>query len=201
MRLESKRYRSLHSTLKGYTITQLTSSGAKLQSLFCGDQLLMHTVVLRPRISRTLSNSRMGGFTLLEMIVVLVIIGLIMGLVGPRLFSQADKAKVQTAQTQVKMLRGALDTMRLDISRYPSQEEGLGLLMHQPTDSKTAPRWHGPYLEDGVPEDPWGNAYQYSPNASGVHAFSLYSFGADGTSGGTGFDADVGQLPQQQTSK
>lgn len=143
----------------------------------------------------------MGGFTLLEMIVVLVIIGLIMGLVGPRLFSQADKAKVQTAQTQVKMLRGALDTMRLDISRYPTQEEGLALLMRKPADSKTAERWHGPYLEDGVPEDPWGNAYQYSPHGSGVHAFTLYSFGADGASGGTGYDADVGQLPQQPTAQ
>ncbi|MEO9078078.1 MAG: type II secretion system major pseudopilin GspG [Rhodanobacter sp.] len=160
----------------------------------------MDTAIFRTR-NRRLASTRTGGFTLLEMIVVLVIIGLIMGLVGPRLFSQADKAKVQTAQTQVKMLRGALDTMRLDISRYPSQEEGLDLLMHSPTDAKTAARWHGPYLEDGVPNDPWGNPYKYSPEASGVHAFSLYSLGADGKSGGTGFDADVGQLPQQQAAQ
>lgn len=137
------------------------------------------------------------GFTLLEMIVVLVIIGLIMGLVGPRLFSQADKAKVQTAETQVKMLKGSLETMRLDIGRYPSQEEGLKLLVQQPGDSKLSQRWKGPYLEDGLPEDPWGNAYQYSPQPAGMHSFTLYSFGADGKSGGTGYDTDVGQLPAQ----
>lgn len=137
------------------------------------------------------------GFTLLEMIVVLVIIGLIMGLVGPRLFSQADKAKVQTAETQVKMLKGSLETMRLDLGRYPSQEEGLKLLVQQPSDSKFSQRWKGPYLEDGLPDDPWGNPYQYSPQSNGMHAFVLYSFGADAKSGGSDFDADVGQLPSQ----
>lgn len=137
------------------------------------------------------------GFTLLEMIVVLVIIGLIMGLVGPRLFSQADKAKVQTAQTQVRMLRGSLETMRLDIGRYPTQEEGIRLLVQQPGDSKLSQRWKGPYLEDGLPDDPWGNPYQYSPQPTGTHSFTLYSFGADGKSGGEGYDADVGQLPRQ----
>lgn len=137
------------------------------------------------------------GFTLLEMIVVLVIIGLIMGLVGPRLFSQADKAKVQTAETQVRMLRGSLETMRLDIGRYPTQEEGLKLLVDRPTDSKLTQRWQGPYLEDGLPDDPWGNPYQYSTQPSGIHNFSLFSFGADGKSGGTGYDTDLGLLPKQ----
>jgi len=139
----------------------------------------------------------MRGFTLLEMIVVLVIIGLIMGLVGPRLFAQADRARVQTAETQVRMLRGALETMRLDIGRYPTQEEGLQLLIQPSGDSRLAQRWQGPYLEDGLPDDPWGNPYQYSPQPSGMHAFVLYSYGADGQRGGTGYDADVGQLPQQ----
>ena len=137
------------------------------------------------------------GFTLLEMIVVLVIIGLIMGLVGPRLFSQADKAKVQTAETQVKMLKGSLETMRLDIGRYPTQEEGLRLLVQPPADSRLSQRWKGPYLEDGLPEDPWGNAYQYSPQPAGMYSFTLYSFGADGKDGGTDYDADVGQFPRQ----
>ena len=84
------------------------------------------------------SVPRQAGFTLLEMIVVLVIIGLIMGLVGPRLFGQADKAKVQTAETQIKMLRGALQTMRLDISRWPSEAEGLSLLTTRPGDAEAA---------------------------------------------------------------
>lgn len=154
--------------------------------------------IARPRSGPALRARRaIQGFTLLEMIVVLVIIGLIMGLVGPRLFSQADKAKVQTAETQVKMLKGTLETMRLDIGRYPTQEEGLKLLVQQPTDSKLLQRWKGPYLEDGLPDDPWGNPYQYSPQPTGTHAFVLYSFGADGKDGGTGYDADLGQLPKQ----
>ena len=113
------------------------------------------------------SLSRQAGFTLLEMIVVLVIIGLIMGLVGPRLFGQADKAKVQTANTQVRMLRGALQTMRLDISRWPTEQEGLALLTTKPANADAARGWTGPYLDEAVPLDPWGKPYQYSPQASG----------------------------------
>lgn len=142
-------------------------------------------------------RSRQAGFTLLEMIVVLVIIGLIMGLVGPRLFGQADKAKVQTAETQVKMLVGALQTMRLDIGRVPTAEEGLRLLVQPPADPRTAKQWSGPYIDDEVPADPWGNAYQYAPVSGADPPFALYSFGADGRPGGEGLDADVGRLPPQ----
>lgn len=138
------------------------------------------------------SLHRQTGFTLLEMIVVLVIIGLIMGLVGPRLFGQADRAKVQTAETQVRMLRGALQTMRLDIGRFPSTEEGLGLLVNTPQDSKISKRWRGPYLEEGVPNDPWGSPFQYRLEANGSQPFTLYSFGSDGKQGGSGDDADIG---------
>ena len=102
------------------------------------------------------SCSWQGGFTLLEMIVVLVIVGLLMGLVGPRLFCQADKAKVQTADTQVKMLKGALLTMRLDIGRLPTEQEGLALLNEPPADERSRAFWSGPYLEGSVPLDPWG---------------------------------------------
>lgn len=143
------------------------------------------------------SPARAAGFTLLEMIVVLVIIGLIMGLIGPRLFGQADKAKVQTAETQVRMLKGALETMRLDIGRFPTQEEGLALLVTRPGETRLASRWSGPYLDGGVPEDPWGYPYQYSPVAAGDQPITLYSTGADGKPGGTGFDADVGYTPAQ----
>jgi len=135
------------------------------------------------------------GFTLLEMIVVLVIIGLIMGLIGPRLFGQADKAKVQTAETQVKMLKGALETMRLDLGRFPTREEGLSLLVERPADANLASRWSGPYLDGDVPDDPWGYPYQYSPEPSGRQPLTLYSTGADGKPGGTEFDADVGYTP------
>lgn len=136
-----------------------------------------------------------AGFTLLEMIVVLVIIGLIMGLVGPRLFGQADKAKVQTAETQVKMLRGALQTMRLDISRWPTEQEGLALLTTRPASVEAARGWAGPYLDEAVPQDPWGQPYQYAPVASGDNPFTLYSMGADGKPGGEGQDADIGYPP------
>ncbi|MES2857704.1 MAG: type II secretion system major pseudopilin GspG [Pseudomonadota bacterium] len=137
---------------------------------------------------------RQAGFTLLEMIVVLVIIGLIMGLVGPRLFGQADKAKVQTAGTQIKMLGGALQTMRLDISRWPTEQEGLGLLTSKPGNAEAARGWAGPYLDESVPTDPWGKPYQYSPTPSGDAPYTLYSFGADGQPGGEGQDADVGHV-------
>lgn len=149
------------------------------------------------RIPRLPSPARAHGFTLLEMIVVLVIIGLIMGLVGPRLFRQADKAKVQSAQTQVRLLKGALETMRLDIGRFPSEQEGLKLLVDRPGDGNLASRWSGPYLDEGVPNDPWGNPYQYSPKTAGDHPLTLYSTGADGKPGGTQNDADVGFAPAQ----
>jgi general secretion pathway protein G len=136
-----------------------------------------------------------AGFTLLEMIVVLVIIGLIMGLVGPRLFGQADRAKVQTAETQVKMLRGALETMRLDVGRFPTADEGLAILSSRPADPKIANRWRGPYIDGAVPEDPWGNAYRYELKRSSFGAFSLYSLGADSQPGGEEDAADIGMLP------
>lgn len=141
------------------------------------------------------SPARASGFTLLEMIVVLAIIGLIMGLIGPRLFGQADKAKVQSALTQVRMLKGALETMRLDIGRFPTQEEGLKLLVEKPTDASLASRWSGPYLDGSVPQDPWDYPYQYSPKPAGDQPLTLYSTGADGKPGGTDLDADVGYTP------
>lgn len=145
-----------------------------------------------PRMPR-----RHAGFTLLEMIVVLVIIGLIMGLVGPRLFGQADRARIQTAETQVKMLRGALETMRLDIGRFPSAAEGLALLATAPTDPALTNRWRGPYIDGTVPLDPWDNPYRYELRRSSYAGFSLYSLGADGEPGGEGDGADVGMLPTE----
>jgi len=135
------------------------------------------------------------GFTLLEMLVVLVIIGLLAGLVGPRLFSKVDQSKVTTATTQVKLLRGAVENIRLDIGRYPTADEGLGLLGKPPADAALAGRWRGPYLDDAVPLDPWNNPYQYGlPGADG-HPFALYSLGADGKRGGEGDAKDIGILP------
>ncbi|WP_353570416.1 type II secretion system major pseudopilin GspG [Candidatus Albibeggiatoa sp. nov. BB20] len=138
------------------------------------------------------------GFTLLEMLVVLVIIGLLAGLVGPKLFIQVDGAKVKTTGTQVKMLKGVLETMRLDIGRFPTTEEGLNLLRAAPIDEAIKPFWKGPYLDDVLPLDPWKRSYQYAktPSVNG-QPFVLYSFGADGQAGGEEFDADIGYLPAQ----
>lgn len=137
-------------------------------------------------------SRRERGFTLLEMLVVLVIIGLLVSLVGPRLFSKVDTAKVQTATAQIKLLRGAVETMRLDINTYPTEEQGLRLLTNTPAEAALAARWKGPYLDGSVPLDPWGNAYVYKPVPTGGRPFALYSLGADGKPGGTGNDQDIG---------
>lgn len=138
------------------------------------------------------------GFTLLEMLVVLVIIGLIASLVGPRLFSRVDSSKVQVAETQARLLRGAIETFRLEVGRLPTTQEGLSVLYTAPSDDRSRARWRGPYLDERVPADPWGNPYQYAiPGRDGL-PFAIYSYGADGKAGGEGNDADVGFLPPGQ---
>lgn len=140
-------------------------------------------------------KKREAGFTLMELLVVLVIIGLLGGLVAPKFFKKADDAKVQTAQTQAKMLKGALETMRLDIGRFPTAAEGLALLNEAPKDERLAGKWRGPYLDEAVPLDPWGSPYQYSVPGANGQPVAIYSFGADGKRGGEGLDADIGILP------
>lgn len=140
-------------------------------------------------------RSALAGFTLLELLVVLVIIGLLGSLVGPKLFGKADSAKIQTAQTQAKMLKGALETMRLDIGRFPTVAEGLALLNEQPKDERIIARWKGPYLDEALPLDPWGSPYQYGVPGTNGQPVAIYSFGADGKRGGEGNDADIGLLP------
>ena len=141
-------------------------------------------------------RSRQAGFSLLEMLVVIVIIGLLAGLVGPRLFGKVDASKQKTAEAQVKMLKGALQTYRLDVGTFPTDEQGLRILYDKPTgDARIEERWKGPYLDESVPVDPWDNPYQYKRLASGPQPFALYSFGADGLLGGEGYDADLGYLP------
>lgn len=138
------------------------------------------------------------GFTLLELLVVLVIIGMLAGLVGPRLFKSVEKSNVTTAQAQIKMLSGAVENFRLDVGRYPSAEEGLAVLGRAPTDPAAAARWRGPYLtEVQVPLDPWSSPYQYSlPGKDGL-PYALFSFGQDKQAGGSGDAADIGVLPPQ----
>jgi general secretion pathway protein G len=149
-------------------------------------------------MTETMPNiKRNRGFSLLELLVVLLIIGLLAGLVGPRLFTRVDSSRVTTATAQIKTFKGTLETMRLDIGRFPTQEEGLQLLTKPPADERIKARWRGPYLDEEVPLDPWGNPYQYSFPGSGGQPYALYSFGADGKRGGEGYDADIGYLPPQ----
>ena len=128
------------------------------------------------------------GFTLVELLVVITIIGLIMGLVGPRVLNYLSESKTKAAKIQIESLSSALDLYYLDVGRYPSTSEGLVALVKRPG-STTA--WNGPYLKGGlVPADPWGNAYVYrSPGEHGT--YDIISYGSDGTEGGTGAAADI----------
>jgi general secretion pathway protein G len=136
------------------------------------------------------SKSKSKGFTLLELLVVIVIIGLLAGYVAPRYFSQVGKSEVQVARAQIESLEKALDQYRLDMRRYPTAEEGLEALVARPAGAQAA-TWQGPYLKKAVPLDPWGRAYVYRvPGQKGE--FDLFSLGKDGKPGGTGEDADIG---------
>jgi general secretion pathway protein G len=127
------------------------------------------------------------GFTLLELLVVIVILGLLAAYVAPRYFSQIGKSEATVARAQIEAFEKALDQFRLDVGRYPSTQEGLNALMSRPGD---ASKWAGPYLKKAVPTDPWGRPYVYrSPGSKGD--FELVSLGKDGSPGGTGENADI----------
>jgi general secretion pathway protein G len=127
------------------------------------------------------------GFTLLELLVVMVIIGLLAGYVGPKLFAQIGKSETKITRAQIDALQKALDQYRIDVGRYPASEQGLVALVQPPAGE---PKWAGPYLAKAVPPDPWGRAYLYrSPGEHGE--FDLWSLGRDGQPGGEGDSADV----------
>jgi general secretion pathway protein G len=133
------------------------------------------------------SRRREAGFTLLELLVVIVIIGLLAGLVGPRYFDQLGKSNTKIARAQIDALEKALDQYRLDVGTYPTSEQGLQALFVKPNN---VDRWQGPYLKKPAPPDPWGRPYLYkSPGDHGD--YDLASYGADGKPGGSGEAADV----------
>ena len=137
---------------------------------------------------RTLMLAGSPGFTLIEMLVVLVIIGLIMGLVGPQVLNYLTDARMKAANLQIQALSSALDLYYLDAGRYPSTSEGLTALVRRPSSGQT---WNGPYLKGGaVPADPWKHDYIYRSPAEGA-PFEIMSLGSDGREGGTGSAADV----------
>ena len=130
-----------------------------------------------------------GGFTLVEMLVVIAIIGLVMGLVGPRVLSYLGESKVKAAKLQIESFGSALDLFYLDVGRYPSAGEGLTALVERPAGAQV---WSGPYLKNAsVPADPWGHPYLYRvPGEKGP--YQIVSLGSDGQEGGTGTAADIG---------
>lgn len=133
-------------------------------------------------------GSAQDGFTLVEMLVVITIIGLIMALVAPRVLNYLGESKVKAAKIQIQSFSSALDLYYLDEGRYPTSSEGLGALVQRPENSTT---WNGPYLKGGmVPPDPWGNVYLYrSPGEHG--AYDIVSYGSDGHEGGSGTASDI----------
>lgn len=147
----------------------------------------------RPRLSRTTR----AGFSLLEILVVLAIIAMLAAVVGPRLFAQLDRSKTTTARLQIRSLEAAVETMRLDIGRLPTESEGLPLLMQ--ADPQQVPGWSGPYLDKALPSDPWNRPYIYMPPSNAADGTPgapeararVMSYGADGQEGGQGVNADI----------
>lgn len=132
------------------------------------------------------------GFTLIELIVVMVVIAVLAGLVGPMVLGNVSDAKVQGAHAQIELFGLALDAYRLDNDAYPTTEQGLAALRTAPALEPLPRRWRGPYLRKEVPLDPWGRPYLYrSPGTANPTSYDLYSLGRDGRPGGTEEDADV----------
>jgi general secretion pathway protein G len=132
-------------------------------------------------------HRQLRGFTLLELLVVIVIIGLLAAYVGPKYFSQLGKSEITVTKAQIEAFEKALDTFRLDVGRYPTTEEGLAALLAQPANLT---KWNGPYLKKDIPQDPWGHPYQYRAPGS-KSEFEITSYGKDGQPGGTEATADI----------
>lgn len=132
------------------------------------------------------------GFTLLELLVVIIVLGLLAGLVAPQIFGRVGEAKSTTASTQMALIGTALDSYRLDNGAYPTTEQGLQALREKPTREPQATNWRGPYLRKDVPLDPWGHPYAYrAPGTRNANGYDLMTLGRDGKAGGAGEDTDL----------
>ena len=140
----------------------------------------------------TVTARRRSGFTLLELVVVIIVLGLLAMIVAPQVISRVSDARSTTTKTQIELLSVALDGYRLDNGSYPTTEQGLAALRERPTRPPVPANWRGPYLRKDVPLDPWGRPYLYrAPGQRSPGAFDLESLGRDGKAGGDGEDADV----------
>jgi len=144
---------------------------------------------MHARLYKVAKTTKHSGFTLLELLVVMVIIGLLAGIVAPRYFSQVGKSRVKAARAQIDSLDKALEQLRIDTGRLPSTEEGLAALNSAPPGMTN---WEGPYMKRAVPPDPWGHPYVYVQPGTHQNDFDLESYGRDGQPGGTEEDADLG---------
>jgi general secretion pathway protein G len=138
------------------------------------------------------SDLRRRGFTLIEILVVIIVLGMLAALVGPRILGRVSEAKGATARTQIELLGLALDSYRLDNGSYPTSEQGLAALNEKPAREPLPQNWRGPYLRKTIPADPWGRPYVYrSPGEFNPSSYDLLTLGRDGQPGGADEDADL----------
>ena len=146
-------------------------------------------------VERSVARARpsgMDGYTLIEMLVVLTIISLILGLVGPRVLNYLGESRVKTAKLQIENFGSALDLFYMDTGRYPTSSEGLAALVQRPSDVEV---WNGPYIKGSrLPVDPWGRNYQYRAPINHLPPYEIVSLGSDGREGGTGTAADISNV-------
>lgn len=161
-------------------------------ALICFARVLSASILAPVRKGKITERRRRRerGYSLLEVLIVLTIIALIAALVGPRLMAQLDRSKVTAARVQVRAIASAIETMRLDLGRYPTTEEGLSILNTAPA-GNDADLWQGPYLDADTPVDPWGDPYVYEAPRADFQRPRVTSLGSDGEVGGEGLAADI----------
>jgi general secretion pathway protein G len=151
--------------------------------------MIRSTYLQNSTFGRRIRRAADDGFTLIELLVVLTIIGLIMGLIGPRVLGYLSESRTKTAKLQIESFNSSLDLFYLDTGRYPTSSEGLDALARRPADVTV---WNGPYLKGAaVPLDPWGHPYQYRSPVEHMPPYEIKSLGSDGREGGTGNAADI----------